>query len=149
MLTDDMKRVALRILKALDVPEAQVISDHIKHRRWDELVNIKFDPLLHSHKSVDEFRRICLAQEFLRKADFLETTIDTAQVARDGFLSSERQCFLANRHLEKFLAPKQSCHRTLCTTDVALVWLDAQMEKHEPCCHSKVCCRYPGLCLLC
>lgn len=103
MLTNDLKRVALRLLKALNIDEARVVSDHITHSRWDELVNLKFDPLLHSHKSVDQFRRICLAQEFLRKADFLETSIDTAQVARDGFLSSERQCFDANRHLEKFL----------------------------------------------
>lgn len=103
MLTNDMKRVALRILKALNVDEATVVSDHILNNRWDELVKIKFDPLLHSHKSVDVFRRVCLAQEFLRKAEFLETSIDKAGVARDGFLSCERQCFEANRHLEKFL----------------------------------------------
>lgn len=103
MLTNEMKRVALRLLKALDTPEANVVSDHVTHGRWDELSKIKFDPLLHHDKSVDQFRRICLAQEFLRKADFLDTSFDVAQVARDGFLSCERQCFEANRHLEKFL----------------------------------------------
>lgn len=102
MLSNEMKRVALRILKALDTPESAVVADHIKHGRWDDLVNTKFNPLHHTHKSVDEFRRICLSQEFLRKADFLETSIDVAQVARDGFLSNERQCFEANRHLEKY-----------------------------------------------
>lgn len=103
MLSNDMKRVALRILKALNVPEANAVADCIKHGRWDELVKIKFDPLLHSHKSVDQFRRACLAQEFLRKADFLDTSVDKEQVARDGFLSCERQCFEANRRLERFL----------------------------------------------
>lgn len=103
MLTNDLKRVALRLLKALNVPEGDVVKSHIEHGRWDELSKIKFDPLLHHDKSVDEFRRICLAQEFLRKADFLDTTFDRAQVARDGFLSTERQCFHANLHLEKFL----------------------------------------------
>lgn len=115
MLTNDMKRVALRILKALDIDEARLIADHIVNNRWDELVNTKFDPLHHQHKSVDLFRRVCLAQEFLRKADFLPTTIDRAQVARDGFLSNERQCFNANRHLEKF----RDCPALWAKVDVA------------------------------
>lgn len=103
MLTSDLKRVALRILKALKVDEADVIADHIRHSRWDSVVMTKFNPLQHQHRSIDEFRRICLAQEFLRKADFLDTSIDTAAVARVGFLENEAQCFRANRHLEKFL----------------------------------------------
>lgn len=103
MLTNEMKRVALRLLKALNVAEANVMIDHVNNGRWDQISKTKFDPLHHHHKSVDEFRRICLAQEFLRKADFLDTGVNTAQVARDGFLSCERQCFDANRQLEKFL----------------------------------------------
>lgn len=103
MLSSDLKRLALRLLKALDIPDADVISDHIKHQRWDQLANTKFDPLAHQHKSVDEFRKVCLAQEFLRKAEFLDTTFDKDQVARDGFLACEAQCKVANRHLEPFL----------------------------------------------
>lgn len=104
MLSGDLKRVALRLLKALNVDEANVVADHISNNRWDHVVMTKFDPLLHHDKSVDEFRRICLAQEFLRKAEFLKVDgIDKAQVARDGFLACEAQCFRANRHLEKFL----------------------------------------------
>lgn len=103
MLSSDLKRVALRILKALDVDEARVISDHIKHNRWDEVVMTKFNPLHYQHLSVDQFRRVYLAQEFLRKADFLDTTFDKAAVARSGFLACESQCFHANRHLDQFL----------------------------------------------
>lgn len=103
MLTDNLKHVALRTLKALDIPEADVISDHIKNGRWDDLAKTKFDPILHQHQSVDRFRRICLAQEFLRKADFLDTSIDRAAVARAGFLLSEAQCKTTNDRLDRFV----------------------------------------------
>mgnify|MGYP001098650549 CR=1 FL=1 len=103
MLTDDLKRVALRLLKALDNDEARVVADHIRHNRWDSLVKIKFDPTLHQHKSVDQFRRVCLAQEFLRKAEFLDTSVDKPAVAREGFLLSEKQCKETNDRLDAFL----------------------------------------------
>lgn len=103
MLTSDLKRVALRLLKALNIPEADEIKNLITHGRWDELVKVKFDPLQHHEASIDQFRRICLAQEFLRKADFLDTGIDTAAVARETFLLAEAQCKKANSHLKLFL----------------------------------------------
>lgn len=103
MLTSDLERVALRLLKALNIPEADHVAQLVRDKEWDKLVKTKFDPLLHHDKSVDEFRRICLAQEFLRKADFLDTNIDKAQVARDAFLSNEAQCKRANLHLERFV----------------------------------------------
>lgn len=103
MLTNEMKRVALRLLKALEYPGIGNTRMYVEKGMWNELANDKFNPLHHHDKSVDQFRRSYLAQEFLRKADFLDTGIDRAQVARDGFLSCERQCFHANRHLDKFL----------------------------------------------
>lgn len=93
---------ALRLLKALDTPSSKAVALAIKEERWDDLVNFRFDPTK-TYENLDIMRRDCLALEFLRKADFIPTTIDRAQTARDGFLASEKQCFRANRYLSRFL----------------------------------------------
>ena len=85
MHSKPLVQLALRILKALDVPAAQVTAELIKNREWDKLATQKFDPLQYHHLSVAEFRKTALAMEFLRKGDFLDTTINRAQQARDGF----------------------------------------------------------------
>lgn len=103
MLSNPLKRVALRLLKALDIEEARAQIGLLENNQWDQLAAVKFDPMLHRHRSIRDFRKICLAQEFLRKADFLDTSHDRKQVARDGFLQTEAQCFVANRHLERFM----------------------------------------------
>lgn len=104
MHSKPLVQLALRILKALDVPEAQVVSELIKNREWDRLANLKFDPLQYQHLNVDQFRQTVLAFEFLRKGDFIDTSFDRAQVARAGFLASERQCAISNLRLSKFLS---------------------------------------------
>lgn len=103
MHSKPLVQLALRILKALDVPEAQYVSGLIKNREWDRLVTTKFDPLQYHHLNVDQFRQTALAMEFLRKGDFIDSSVNRAQVARDGFLACERQCAAANQRLSKFL----------------------------------------------
>lgn len=104
MLSSDLKRVALRILKALNVPEADEVSNLIKSGRYGEICNLKFTPSLYDpDTNIDRLRRICLAQEFLRKGVFLGPDEGLAAKARESFLDCEAQCFRANRHLEKYL----------------------------------------------
>lgn len=103
MHSKPLVQLALRILKALDVPEAQVTAELIKNREWDKLATQKFDPLQYHHLTASQFRKTALAMEFLRKGDFIDTTFDRAQRARDGFLACERQCATANLRLSKYL----------------------------------------------
>lgn len=103
MHSKPLVQLAFRILKALDVPEAESVSRLIKNREWDRLASTKFDPLQYHHLNVDQFRQTALAMEFLRKGNFLDTSIDRAQVARDGFLACERQCAAANQRLSVYL----------------------------------------------
>lgn len=103
MHSKPLVQLALRILKALDVPEAQVTAGLIKNREWDKLASQKFDPLQYQHLSAQQFRKVAIAMEFLRKGDFIDTTIDRAAQARAGFLACEKQCAVANQRLSKFL----------------------------------------------
>lgn len=61
----------------------------------EQLVRKEIDP--HSYICASRFRDDFAAVSFLRKADFLNTGIDTKQVALDNFELAEQQCRTTNR----------------------------------------------------
>lgn len=106
-LDRDVQRLALRLMRALDTPRALTVALLVEHGEWDQLTSLKVDPLHYEPRffaGIEKYRRDQQASEFLRKFDGLPTSFDTAQVARETFLLTERQCSESNLRLDRFIS---------------------------------------------
>jgi len=97
-LPSDLERLYVRFLDALASPVAMVCKDHVKYRRWDDLVSIRVDPLTYSHPE-DYFRDVA-AVDFLRKCKDLDTSFERETVAESNFVYAEQLCKRTNLRLE-------------------------------------------------
>lgn len=100
-LSQLLGRVVLPFLEDLDHPRALSVAILARNEEWGQLVNLKASPS--QYLTADSFYRAAVATDLLRKADFLPTGIDTAQVARQKWLDAERMCAKSNARLEPFL----------------------------------------------
>lgn len=106
-LDRDVQRLVLRLLRTLDTPRGLTVALLIQYGEWDQLTRLRVDPLQYEpffHRGVDLYRRDVQATEILRKYDDLDTSFDTAAVARASFLETERQCAETNLRLDRFLS---------------------------------------------
>lgn len=76
-------------LDSLDTGLARKVKRCYKQGHHREILDVPM-PVPSDYKSADLFRRDYCAYSLLRKADFLDTGIDTVQVAIDGYLAQER-----------------------------------------------------------
>lgn len=107
MLSPDVKRVALRLMSALDTPRSLTVKTLIENGEWDQLFSLSVDPSLYEplyFAGVEKYRRDVQATDFLRKLDVddEERKEDLIAECWSDFLSCERECYLANRRLAKF-----------------------------------------------
>jgi hypothetical protein len=104
-LDRDVQRLALHLYRQLDSPRALTCFMLVEAGEWDQLVSLRVDPRNYEplyHRGVDLYRRDIQATEFLRKADFLPTTIDREAVAVEGFWASEKVCCETNARLDRY-----------------------------------------------
>jgi hypothetical protein len=92
---DRHRDIAIAILSALDCPRALTVVILLRHDMWDEIANLKLDPLHFDDPEI--FFRAHQATKLLSKAKWLKTTIDLRQVAKDKFLESELLCSRTNQ----------------------------------------------------
>jgi hypothetical protein len=92
--------VAIAILTALDCPRALTVVILLRHQMWDEIANLKLDPL--AFNDSEDFFRAHQSTKLLSKAKWLATTIDKRQVAKDKFLESELLCSRTNQIWRSF-----------------------------------------------
>lgn len=94
-------KVVYPLLEDLSCPRSLTVEILMRYGEWEQLVNLRADP---SHyEQWDDYLRAVAATELLRKADFLETGIDTKAVALEKWFSCEKQCALSNVRLSPFL----------------------------------------------
>lgn len=84
-----------RYLQALDCPRALSVWILYKSNQHSDIVKLESKP--HDYDSCDRFRGSYLATQFLRKASFLRSGIDTEAVGLEGFETSEAKCKETNR----------------------------------------------------
>nr|QDH88748.1 MAG: RNA-dependent RNA polymerase [Leviviridae sp.] len=86
--------VAEAILRALDCPRALAVVILLRYKMWDEIANLKTDPLVYNDS--ESFFRAHQATKLLSKAKWLPVQVDKRQVAKDKFLESEQLCSRTN-----------------------------------------------------
>jgi hypothetical protein len=85
---------AEQILCALDCPRALSVVILMRHSMWDEIANLRLDPL--AFNDDDSFFRAHQATKLLSKAKWLPTSIDKRAVAKGKFEEAESQCARTN-----------------------------------------------------
>lgn len=106
-LDRDVQRLALRLMKALDTPRSLQVYLLIQNNEWDQIPSLRINPSHYEpkyHGGVEKYRRDVLATDVLRKFADLPTSIDTAEVARETFLITERQCAESNLRLDRHIS---------------------------------------------
>lgn len=99
MTKNDLDRhisAAQQLLCALDCPRSLTVAIMIRHRMWDEIANLKLDPL-----AFNDSRSFFLAHQatkLLSKAKWLPTSIDKLGVAKKKFEEAETSCRLTNEY---------------------------------------------------
>lgn len=86
--------VAIAILRALDCPRALAVVILLRHKMWDEIANLRLDPL--DFNDPEAFFRAHQATKLLSKSKWLPTSIDRREVAKVKFLEAEQQCSRTN-----------------------------------------------------
>lgn len=81
---------AERILRALDCPRALSVVILMRHEMWDEIANLRLDPL--AFNDAESFFKAHQATKLLSKAKWLPTSFDKRLVAKKKFEEAEAQC---------------------------------------------------------
>lgn len=108
MFSQDVKHVALRLMRALDTPRSLSVYLMIEAGEWDQLFSLSTDPSLYEplyFAGVEKYRRDVQATDFLRKIE-VEDPERVEQLEFEcwsEFLSCERECYLANKRLQPFI----------------------------------------------
>lgn len=87
-------RTAEQILCALDCPRALSVVILLRYKMWDEIANLRLDPLLFNDE--ESFFRAHQATKLLSKAKWLPTSFDKRLVAKLKFVESEDSCRRTN-----------------------------------------------------
>lgn len=88
------------LCESLDTPVALSCWLMAKYGEWDQLVSKKLDPL--DYLTGQSFRLDYLAVSVLSKAEFLPTTFDRRENARQAFWDAETQCAQTNERIELY-----------------------------------------------
>lgn len=97
----NLVRVGLSVMENLHCARSLTVALLLRYGEWNQLVELTIDPSHYS--SAFEFAKAYQATEFFRKFDGLPTDYDKEQLAREGFVASERQCLKSNIRLSRFL----------------------------------------------
>lgn len=95
--------VALKVLGAIDSPEARSVERWIKLKDWESIANYRVDPS--TFKDLGSFRKAWQAAELLRKYVGLLPRSSQRKVAFEGFVAAERQCAETNARLDRYFDP--------------------------------------------
>lgn len=100
-IPQQLRKVCLSYLQALDTPRSLAVFLMVKNREWDQLLSLRIDPAnyLDVTASCLRFARDYAATELLRKFDGLPSSADKKGVAVAAFHSCEHQCKLSNDRL--------------------------------------------------
>jgi hypothetical protein len=107
MLQGDLEHTVLKFFRQLDCPRSLTCYIMVMNGQWEDLVSLRVDPSCYEpffHFGAERFGADAQATEFLRKCAGLETGIDTASVALEGFYACEKQCAMSNVVIERHLS---------------------------------------------
>lgn len=94
----DLEEIVLRLCEDVATPRSLAVALALRYREFGALVSLKCEPRFY-YEPYDFFVDN-LVTELLRKCAGLDTGIDTASVAVEKFLDSERSCFQANQRMK-------------------------------------------------
>lgn len=87
------------LCEGLNTPRSLSVWLLWKYKEHRQLCELSTDPQAYQTCDVTGFRDDYLITEYLRKAQFLDTGIDTRQVALDSFAAAEESCRLTNHRI--------------------------------------------------
>lgn len=87
------------LCEGLNTPRSLSVWLLWKYKEHRQLCELSTDPQAYRTCDVSGFRDDYLITEYLRKAQFLETGIDTRQVALDSFAAAEESCKMVNNRI--------------------------------------------------
>lgn len=92
---DTFREFVVNYLQALDCPRSLAVKLIFESGDHDALTDLDVDPS--DYPDGESFRNAYLATEFLRKAEFLNTSFSREERAVQKFLASEEQCRETNK----------------------------------------------------
>lgn len=100
-MSEPILHLVSTLCEDLDSPQSREVRSLIAAGDFGSLVKLKTDPSRYVRSS--DYLRDAAATSILRKCAGLQTGINTAEVAKAGFFTAERQCYKTNRRLEQLL----------------------------------------------
>lgn len=105
MLSSNLKRITLRLMRVLDTPRSLSLKLLIENDEWEQVVNLTVVPHDYEtclHDGVNRYRKDAMATELLRKFDGVIPGLDPERSAMETFIASERACAANNQRLHRF-----------------------------------------------
>lgn len=105
MLSSNLKRIVLRLMRALDTPRSLGMKILIEAEEWGQLVGMTMDPKNYEtflHDGLQRYRKDAVATELLRKFNGKVVGLDPVQTALDTFWASEQSCAQSNTRLHRY-----------------------------------------------
>lgn len=100
-LTQEVLDVALTLMEGLDCPRSLTVAILLRSGEWDQLTSLEVDPKHHCDDR-DYFEAIA-ATDLLRKYDGFKLDVNPREVAIEKWWWSEKQCYITNERLGKYL----------------------------------------------
>lgn len=102
MLTQDVQRVALSVMEALDCPRSLTVAILLRYSEWEQLARIEVDP--EHHITPESYFRAAQASAFLKKHEDLQGDgLDPEAAAYHNWYHCESECFRTNRRLYRII----------------------------------------------
>lgn len=97
----DVEAISLKLLERIATPRALTVAILLRYKVYDQIAELRVDP---SHYNDSEsYFKDAQATELLRKYTGLPLEVDLAEKAEETFLECEKQCYLTNQRLSKFI----------------------------------------------
>jgi len=97
----NFSRVVLRFFEDIDTPLSLGLYLRVKAGNWREAIAVSVSP--NSYLDHDKYLRDASASAFLRKCQGLPTLADTRLPAIEKWRAGERDCYLTNQRLVRYL----------------------------------------------
>jgi len=97
----EIRELSARLLRGLDTPRSLTVSILVRYEEWDQLLNLKVDPLqyIDSPFGAEKIRRDFQATDLFRKCVDVPSSYNLEEEAIKSFWESERQCMKTNARL--------------------------------------------------
>lgn len=95
-----LRRIVFAFCKGVDTPRALKLWMLVKHNEWTQVAKFKVHPTEYLH--YDDFMVDYAISNFLRKTEGLPAVVDTREVAKQSFKTTELQCAATNVRLRSY-----------------------------------------------